>query len=369
MKTYTFLKNSLSVIFFSLLVFACEENGIDDITPVDPGPDQGPPVVSLEYPSEGTRIQVAEDITDIDIRFEVTDDIEVDMIRIILDGNEIAVMNDFPDYRIVIETFNYAGLGNGEHTLTIEATDLAGNVTTQTVNFEKLEPYQTMFDGEIFYMPFDGDFTELVTITPADQNGTPGFAGMSITGEAGTNAYQGATDSYLSVPTSVFFDEENLPTEFSATFWYQLITPPNRASVLVIGPPNEGFPDSSVAGFRLFREGGADSQNFQVNVGNGTGNSGLGPQFSLAANTGEWVHIAFSISESELNVYLNDQLVENRSIEPISWAETESLSIMSGTPNFVHWNHLSDASIMDELRLYDKALSQSEVETIIDETS
>ena len=42
---------------------------------------------------------------------------------------------------------------------------------------------------------------------------------------------------------------------------------------------------------------------------------------------------------------------------------------MSGAPNFTGWGHLSDQSFMDELRLFNKALSQEEVQTILEETS
>lgn len=366
-KLNSIVKQCFGVFLLALSFVACDENGIDDITRVEPGTDAAPPEITLNNPTNGQVIQSDEDITDLDISFRVTDDIEIVGIRVLVDGVEVASYSDFPDYRIVMETYTYTALDYGEHTVTIEATDIAGNVVSETVSFEKTDAYLPLFDGEIFYMSFDGSFDELISQTPASQTGSPGFAGTSVNEEEGTNAYKGAEGSYLSVPTSLFFGD-NPPTEFSATFWYQLVTPGTRASLLVVSPPNSGFPDSSVSGFRLFREGGADSQNLQVNIGYGDSNLALGPQFSLPANTGEWVHIAFTVSESQLNVYVGNEVVAQRDIQPISWENTEELSIMSGAPNFVHWNHNSDLSLMDELRFYDKALTAGEIQTIITET-
>jgi hypothetical protein len=54
----------------------------------------------------------------------------------------------------------------GAHVLSIVATDIENKVTTQNINFEKTPPYFPIFAGETFYMPFDGIYTELITITP-----------------------------------------------------------------------------------------------------------------------------------------------------------------------------------------------------------
>jgi hypothetical protein len=38
---------------------------------------------------------------------------------------------------------------------------------------------------------------------------------------------------------------------------------------------------------------------------------------------------------------------------------------MSGAPRFMEWGHLSDQSFMDELRLFNKALTQSQVQAVM----
>ena len=191
MKTLKFLLISIIAVF----AIACE-SGIDPITPINPGPDETAPVIQIQYPLEGTLIRVRDDVTSINIRTDVTDDIELASVTISLDGADIVTFSDFKDYRHSIISHNYATLTNGEHTLSVTAKDLSGKSTTQSVNFEKVPPYVPEFDGEIFYLPFDGDYLDLVSINEATKVGNPSFTDGKI-----QKAYLGTTDAYLTFPT------------------------------------------------------------------------------------------------------------------------------------------------------------------------
>ena len=257
MKNIKQIIASLATIF---LVLSCEQ-GIDPITEVDAGVDETAPQITINTPVEGAEIKVFEEETSIDISFKVTDDIEVKDVRVMLDGNQIGYFDTFKDYRIVIEEFTYDGLKDGDHTLTVTASDLEGKTSTAEVNFSKAPPYVAMFDGEVFYMPFDGDYMDLIGFEKANEVGTPGFAGG---GFVGPDAYKGAADSYLTFPMDGLKN-----TEFSATFWYKVNADPNRAGILVAGDDA----DDRRQGFRLFREGNADEQRIKLNVGTGDGES------------------------------------------------------------------------------------------------
>jgi len=354
--------NYILVWVFALgFAVACND-GIDSITREESGTDELAPVVSVNYPGEGTLIRVTEDVTSINIQFEVTDDIEIKSISVLMDGSEITQFSEFKDYRRALEEYLYDQLTNGSHTLTITANDLSGKSTSESVSFEKAEPYHPQYDGEIFYMPFDGDYTELISITNATKVGTPGFAN----GKLG-KAYAGATDAYLTFPT-----DRLIGTEFSAVFWYKLNASPDRAGILVIGPPDEVNPDAQnnrKSGFRFFREGSATNQTFKLNVGNGTADTwfdgGATASLNPATATG-WVHMAFTISETECVVYINGQVVKQASFTGVDWTGCDILSIASGAPRFTGWSHLSDNSLIDELRLFNKALTQKEIQAIID---
>ncbi|WP_026950261.1 LamG-like jellyroll fold domain-containing protein [Algoriphagus mannitolivorans] len=347
----------------AMLNFACKDGYIDEISPVAPGADVNAPEVNVIFPAEGTKIRVTENITSINIRFEVKDDIEIGNIKVLLDGKEIGSYSEFKDYRRALVTHPYSQLGNGTHVLNVTATDLSGKTTEQTINFEKSAPYQPKYDGEVFYAPFDGENLELITLKEATLVGSPGFTLSRI---AGTNAYAGATGAYLTFPTAGL-----LHKEFSAAFWYKINPSPDRAGILVIGPPDTANPNSQnnrTSGFRLFREGSATRQTFKLNVGNGAADSwfdgGNAASINPTTNT-DWIHIAFTISDKEAAVYIDGQLVSKGSFLGVDWKDCDILSIMSGAPRFAGWNHLSDRSFMDELRIFNKALTQEQIQNII----
>src|SRR5690606_37321481 len=169
------------VLFLGIMSLSCEE-GIDSITAVAPAADETAPQVNISYPTNGAVLQPFEEVSSLDIKFQVTDDIEVMEIKVLMDGSQIAHLNSFLDYRIVMQELTYGGLVNGEHTLTVTATDVEGKTTTQEVNFEKSPPYSALFEGEVLYMPFNGDYMDFISFPNASEVGNPGFAGAGFLG-------------------------------------------------------------------------------------------------------------------------------------------------------------------------------------------
>jgi len=348
MKTLKYISAFLVVLVFTM---SCNQ-GIDPITFVSPGIDATAPVVTVKFPTEGVKIQVPELLATINIEFEVTDDIELKSISVLMDGAELTSYAEFKDYRRAVKTYTYDKVSNGVHVLTIKATDLDGKVTDKVVNFEKKPPYEAVFPGEIFYMPFDGDYMEKISFKSATIVGTPGFAGAGL---KGVNAYAGATDSYLSYPTTGLQN-----SEFSAAFWCKLNATPDRAGIISISPAGE---DRS-KGLRFFREGSATEQRFKLNVGTSTGeiwnDGGI-----VKAPTNEWVHLAFTVSKTECVVYINGAVVGTVPCGTLDWTGCDAMSIGSGAPNFSYWDHKSDLSKLDELRIFNKTLTQAEIQDII----
>ena len=346
------LKNILILVFAIVFAVSCNE-GIDSITAVDPGTDASAPVVTINFPAEGTQIQVPELIASMDIKFEVTDDIEIGSISVSIDGAEIANFSSFKDYRRSLQEITFDNVTNGDHILTITASDLQGKSTTATVNFMKAPPYVSMFDGETFFMPFDGDFMEMISFKNAATVGSPGFAGESL---AGLDSYRGAADSYLTFPT-----EGLLSDEFSAAFWYKVNPSPDRAGILVVGDDA----DDRKQGFRLFREGNSDEQRIKLNVGTGESDVWNDGGVINVAN-GEWVHIAFTISQTKSKIFFNGvEMLSSDLSAGIDWTGCETITVGAGGETFSYWNHKSDNSAMDELRLFNKALTTSEIKSMI----
>ena len=227
--------------------------------------------------------------------------------------------------------------------------------------------YPPTCDGEMFYMPFDGSYNERFRNVDATEVGTPTFADESVEGD---NAYAGATDSYLTFPAN---ESGAITTdEFSTTLWYKLNADPTRGAILVMGPEdvdNAGYPDvqnKRTNGFRFFREGDATRQVFKLNVGNGEADSWFdgGDAAALDPSITDWVHLAFTISGTECVVYIDGEVVAQGDFTGVDWTGCDMLSIGSGAPRFTEWGHGFDLSFIDELRLYNKALSQQEIQEI-----
>ncbi len=340
----------LSIIAIIVAV-ACNE-GIDPISRVEPGADQAPPAVTITYPTEGTSIQVLGEIATIGIQFEATDDIELQSVAILMDGNEIKNYTQFRDYRRLVAEYVYDNVTNGVHVLTVTATDLSGKITSQNINFQKVSAYTPKYEGEVLYLPFDGDMMDLVSFTTATKIGNPGFSEDKI---VGTNSYAGAADAYLTFPTAGI-----LGNEFSAIFWYKLNATPDRAGILEISPVG----DDRAHGLRFAREADGANQKFFLNIGDGAAETWIVPP-SFAVSD-EWMHVAISISTTHASVYINGNIVAESDFGPINWEGCDLLSFASGMPRFVYWDHFSDLSLYDELRIFNKALSTSDIQHIIE---
>ena len=137
-----------------------------------------------------------------------------------------------------------------------------------------------------------------------------------------------------------------------------------------MGPPDPDNPDANnnrTSGFRFFRENAGGEQRFKLNVGTGAGESwfdgGDAADVDPATAT-DWVHIAFSISDTEATVYLDGEVVSTNTFDGIDWTGCDILSIGSGDPRFNEWGHLSDHSYIDELRIFDKVLTTDDVAAI-----
>nr|WP_321410524.1 LamG domain-containing protein [uncultured Carboxylicivirga sp.] len=355
MKTYSKL---MFLVLTLLFVNACKDGFIDDISKVDPRADESAPQITVNFPPEGYELQTNAAIATMTIDFEVRDDIEIKSVALKVDGTEISSYAEFKDYRVFLEKYTYDNVTTGSHVLTIEATDLEGQTSTLAVNFAKSPPYVPLYDGEIFYMPFNNEYREMNSLELATSYGLPGFT----EGIQGGTAYQGAADSYLTFPVSALEGA----TEVSASFWMKIDNSMDRAGILVVTPPSDNNNDRT-KGFRFFREASGDMQRFKLNAGNGTADTWFdgGSAADVTPNTGEWTHFAFTLSGTEGVVYINGEVVKQGTFSGVDWTDCEVISIMSGAPNWTGWSHYSDGSAMDELRLFNKALTQAEIQTIM----
>lgn len=215
-------------------------------------------------------------------------------------------------------------------------------------------------DGQIFYMSFDSGYEEYQSLSEAMKEGTPTFA----EGKKG-KAYAGAKNSYLTfgLPNMA----APLKTAVTFGFWYKVNASPDRAGILVISPKTEGKPadkqNNRTSGIRIFRENASGKQLIKANVGNGESDTWLSGKDKDALDPANptWKYITLVLTEGKATLFIDAEEVASTNLSKVSWNGCDIMSIGSGAPRFTEWGHLSDNSLIDELRIYNKALTPTEI--------
>lgn len=274
------------------------------------------------------------------------------------------------------QTYNGTGAGAYESEMTGLEPGTAYYVRAYATKAEGIEYgdikefstklYEPIYDGETFYMPFNNSYVEMVSGMEAAVVGSPSYSEESV---KGSHAYQGAQNSYLTFPTT-----DLLANEFSALFWYKSEGNPGWAGIMTVGPPDEDHPDypevqnDRTSGFRFFREGAPSNSVFKLDIGFGEYDVFYpnDTEALLDLTKDEWVHIAFTISETEVTVYFNGEpVIQSEMDSTIDWTNCDIISIGSGQPRFTEWQHFADHSLYDEVRLFNVALSGDDIKEIM----
>jgi len=334
----------------TVLAVSCEK-GLDPIIQVDPKPDATVPTLEITYPVEGKPFVSPDEIAPMTIKLLAVDDVELKSVILKLNGTEIASFTEFKDYRRLDLQYAYE-LASGDYTLDVTVTDLTDKSVSGSVSFRKITaPTYDPLDGEVAYFPLDGFYLDLISGNGLTPVGTPGFAAGKV-----SDAYAGATDAYLTYPSAGITGNS-----LSAAFWYKLIDDPARAGIFMISYPAASSEDR-LNGLRFAREldGAGPKQKFWMNIGNGTVDTWINPpSFDV---TGEWMHIALTVSETHVIIYINGEIAAEADYEgPINWTDCPSISLMSGQPNVIYWEHFSDLSLLDELHIFNREITAAEV--------
>ena len=102
----------------------------------------------------------------------------------------------------------------------------------------------------------------------------------------------------------------------------------------------------------------------KLNVG--TGESDIWNDGGTIPVDSDWTHITFTVSPTGTAIYFDGNLVRATELNnvPIDWTGVENLVIGSGL-NFDGWAHNSDLSLIDELRIFDVAMTGEEITNMV----
>lgn len=348
-------------IVLSLSFTACTKDYIDPISKVAPGTDASAPTVDIISPSADIQYPATTDAANFDFKFNVSDDIELSKVDATLDGTSLKSYSSFVDYRGMSGLYTYPNLGVGAHTFTVAATDLSGKTTTKTFAFN-ITKYNKILASETLYVPFNpgGDYKDLINFVSPTVAGAPSTT--SATGGHIGAAYQGAADAYLSFPLSGLYSSDGI----SFSFWYKLNASPDRSGIIVINDNANNSDDNRTQGMRLFREGSATSQTLKINVGIGSGGESWNDGGALSGTNAPWVHVAVTVSPTESKIYFDGVLQRTATYTTgFDFSTSSTVTLGSGAPSFAYWGHLSDFSLYDEFRVFNKVLTPAEIQTLM----
>lgn len=356
------MKISKTIFICSLLamfVAGCEQE-LDPITEVKPGSDFDEPTLVITYPAPGKTVRLTEgDPNTFNVIVETEDDIEIASVNFQIDGQDAGTVTEFKDYRRAVVKFPVNDLADGDHTLNVTVTDKSGKSVAASRNFKKLTtPPYTAMEGELLYLPFDGDFADAISGTEPTIYGGP----QTAAGKIG-DAYKGNADAYLSFPADEIVKSDN----FAVAFWYKLNATPERGGLISLSRP-ESAPDAQDnrnSGFRMGREPSGANMNIFTNLGYDpsipAGEVWLNPFYAIEPGT-DWIHIAVSVEDTVAITYVNAVEVKRATLEaPIDWTGVTTLTIASGMPNWIYWLHESDESLFDEMHFFNRPLTVEEI--------
>ena len=212
----------------------------------------------------------------------------------------------------------------------------------------------TPLSGETLFSEFNNKYyLNSINGAPATKVGNSTLGAPKV----GEYSYKGATGAYITYPINGLFGT----SELSIAFWYKVVASPTSAGLAVVGNPSVTGDAGRKYGFRLFREGSATSQRVKLNLGIGTGESWNDGGVLLPAEN-SWVYITLTVSATQSKIYFNGVLQRTSTYtNPIDLTGCTNLVIGSGGPTFSYWGHNSDSSLYDEVRVFNKALTEAEI--------
>lgn len=212
-------------------------------------------------------------------------------------------------------------------------------------------------DGEKLYVPFENTFfLNLFSGAPASKVGNSSLGSPKV----GKYSYMGAADSYISYPVNGLYSDAGI----SFAFWYKVNAVPDRAGIITINDNTNDADENRNQGLRIFREGDATKQRIKLNLGISVGDS-YNDGAELDAN-GNWVYVVVTVAPTTSKIYFDGVLKNTATYShTFDFSTSTKMVVGSGGPSFSYYNHKSDLSLIDELRVFNKVLSPADIQNLM----
>jgi hypothetical protein len=309
--------------------------------------DRTPPAVTITSPGNGAAIG---GITTVSAT--ATDALGVTSVQFLVDGASIGTVTTAP-YTIILQSTE---LTNASHTIEAVATDTVGNTGSSSITVSVNNLSVGPSNGLAGYWSFDSAYTSGTILF--DQSGNnqdaTAYSTTSTLGVANQALqFDGAT-SYVQVPSSESNQLYDLMGDMTLSLWVET-TNASRDEALIskfaAGGNGSGYLLRTTPG------GTAQLEIGGANVTSGGGGSVVTDVTQI--NDGNWHHVAVVIHlGSSVSFYVDGELSSTASLNSEAGAAASYLQFglnpFTGDGTYF-------TGLMDEVRIYNRALSSAEV--------
>jgi hypothetical protein len=306
--------------------------------------DTIPPTVTITNPTSGAAVAGA-----VTVSANASDNVAVASVQFLLDGANYGSPLTSAPFSF---SWNSTTVVNGTHTWAAIATDPSGNSTTSaTVTFtvNNVAP-----SGLVAAYGFDENTGTTVDDSSGDNNNGTLTNATWTTGKYGSALnFTGATNSYVTINDAASLDETtgltveawvNPSTLNSADYgWDAAVAKENRSS---------SANDVSYALYAANGTGTAPALHLNIK---GKGDEGVQGMSVLPLNT--WTFLAGTYDGATMKLYVNGTLVASRTMAGSIVTSTNPLRIGGD------WSGEMFTGVIDNVRIYNQALSASEIST------
>ena len=308
--------------------------------------DNTPPLVSITAPAGNQVISAT-----FSISASASDNSGVASVQFLVDGASVGIAMTSP-YAVALQTTMFT---NSTHQLTAIATDKVGNsATSAPVTFTISNVATGPTNSLIGYWSFDSAYVSGTTLF--DQSGFGGNATAvsttSVVGIVGQALQFNGSSSYVQVPSSLSTQLYDLEGDLSLSLWVQ--TNNSTRTEALISKYSAGGLGSGY----LLRTTSAGKAEMLFGAANIAGGTDVATDVT-SINDGNWHHLVAVIKMgASVTFYVDGALSSTQAIQ--SMAGTASSWFQMGVNPWIPFGTYFTGS-MDEVRIYNRALSASDV--------
>jgi len=302
------------------------------------------PVVSVTSPPAGTVTGI------VTVNVSATDNVAMAGVTFLLDGAALApeVLGAGPTYTM---NWNTTTIANGPHTLSARGRDVTGNVSLSSG--VSVTVSNTVSNGLLASYSFNaGSGTTTVDSSGNGLTGKISGATWTTAGQYGNALSFNGTNNYVDLgnPTSL-----KGTGSMTWTAWVKATSTPKGDGDIVAK-------QNSTSGWQLKTTHDTGPQTFGVSV---SGSAGLAQRYSITVRSlNVWYHVAgvYNATARTLDIYVNGVLDNGTLSGTIPTVQTlPNVNVNIGRRS----NGFYFAGTIDEVRIYNRALSGAEIQTVM----